>query len=101
MGTVPYALLGEDAAMGIVALLRTSNTTSLSILEQAGFIDELRTLQTLSLAEIAELLSRSKAWVSMRVGLLGEMTDTIRKKLFSGAFPVYSYLYIPCVGSCA
>jgi len=93
MGTVPYASLGEDAAMGIVALLRTSNTTSLSILEQAGFIDELQSLQTLSLAEIAELLSRSKAWVSMRVGLLGEMTDTIRKKLFSGAFPVYSYLY--------
>ena len=93
MGTVPYVLLGEDTAMGIVALLRTSNTTSLSILEQAGFIDELQSLQTLSLAEIAELLSRSKAWVSMRVGLLGEMTDTIRKKLFSGAFPVYSYLY--------
>jgi len=93
METVPYTSLGEDAAMGIVALLRTSNTTSLSILEQAGFIDELQSLQTLSLAEIAELLSRSKAWVSMRVGLLGEMTDTIRKKLFSGAFPVYSYLY--------
>jgi hypothetical protein len=93
MGTVPYVLLGEDAAMGIVALLRTSDTTSLSILEQAGFIDELQSLQTLSLAEIAELLSRSKAWVSMRVGLLGEMTDTIRRKLFSGAFSVYSYLY--------
>jgi hypothetical protein len=57
-----------------VALLRISNTRSLGILEQAGFIDELRSAQNLSVAEIAELLSRSKGWVSMRVGLIGEMT---------------------------
>jgi len=91
--TVPYASLGEDEATGIVALLRISKTKNLSILEQAGFIDELRGLQKLSVAEISELLSRSKAWVSMRVGLIGQMTDRIRRKLFSGAFPVYPYLY--------
>ncbi len=91
--TVPYISMGEDEASGIVALLRISKTKSLSILEQAGFVDELRTLQNLSVAEIAELLSRSKAWVSMRVGLIGEMTETIRKKLFSGGFPVYPYMY--------
>ena len=91
--TVPYISLGEDEALAIVALLRTSNDKSLSILEQAGFIDELRTVQRLSVAEIAELLSRSKAWVSMRVGLVGQMTDKIRRKLFSGAFPVYPYMY--------
>jgi len=39
------------------------------------------------------LLSRSKAWVSLRTGLIGEMTDVIRQKLFSGVFPVYSYMY--------
>ena len=91
--TVPYTSLGQDAVMAIVALLRNSQAKSLNILEQAGFIDELRTLQQLSIAEIAELLSRSKAWVSMRTGLIGEMTDVIRRKLFSGAFPVYSYMY--------
>lgn len=91
--TVPYASLGEDEAMGIVALLRISNTRSLSILEQAGFIDELRAGQKLSVAQIAEMLSRSKGWVSMRAGLIGEMTETIRSKLFSGAFPVYPYMY--------
>ena len=91
--TAPYISLGGDEAMGIVALLRTSNDKSLSILEQAGFIDELRALRKLSVAEIAELLSRSKAWVSMRTGLIGEMTETIRRKLFSGAFPVYPYMY--------
>jgi hypothetical protein len=44
-------------------------------------------------AEIAETLSRSKSWVSMRLGLIGEMTDAVRKKLFSGAFPAYPYMY--------
>jgi hypothetical protein len=91
--TVPYASLGEDEAMGIVALLRISNTRSLSILEQAGFIDELRASQKLSVSQIAEMLSRSKGWVSMRAGLIGEMTETIRGKLFSGAFPAYPYMY--------
>lgn len=93
MATVPYRSLGEDQSAAIVALLRLSSDRALGILEQAGFIDELRTLQQLSVAEIAELLSRSKGWVSMRMGLIGKMSDTIRKKLFSGAFPVYSYMY--------
>jgi hypothetical protein len=90
---VPYTSLGADEAAGIVALLRLSNTKSLSILEQAGFIDELRSLQQLSVAEIAELLSRSTGWVSMRCGLIGEMTERIRQTLFSGQFPVYPYMY--------
>ena len=29
----------------------------------------------------------------MRLGLISEMSATIRAKLFSGAFPVYSYMY--------
>jgi len=90
---VPYRSMGEDEATGIVELLRISKTKSLSILEQAGFIDELISLQKLSVAEIAELLSRSKAWVSIRMGLIGEMTDKIRRNLFNGAFPVYPYMY--------
>jgi len=93
MATVPYRSLGDDQSAAIVALLRLSSDRSLGILEQAGFIDELRTLQQLSVAEIAELLSRSKGWVSMRMGLIGKMSETIRQKLFSGAFPVYPYMY--------
>jgi hypothetical protein len=91
--TVPYTCLGQDAVTGMVALLRSAQARSLNILEQAGFVDQLRTMQTLSLAETAELLSRSKAWVSLRTGLIGEMTDVIRQKLFRGVFPVYSYMY--------
>ena len=93
IGLVPYASLGEDEALGIIGLLRASNTNVLGILEQARFIDDLRDLHKLSVAEIADTLSRSKSWVSMRLGLIGEMSETVREKIFSGAFPVYSYMY--------
>jgi hypothetical protein len=89
----PYTSLGEDAAVGIMSLLRTSNNRTLSILEQAGFIDELKNLHRMGVTEIAAELSRSKAWVSMRLGFIGEMSATVRQKLFTGAFPVYPYMY--------
>lgn len=91
--SVPYASLGEDEVAGIMNLLRISNNRTLSILEQAAFIDELYATGCLSVAEMAKELSRSKSWVSMRLGLISEMSVTIRAKLFSGAFPVYSYMY--------
>jgi predicted transcriptional regulator len=62
-------------------------------MEQARFVEELRGQHRMNVAEIAEALSRSKAWVSMRVGLMGELSVRVRQKLFSGAFPVYSYMY--------
>src|SRR6516225_4219202 len=52
LGMVPYSCLGEEEAVGIVNLLRVSNTKSLSILEQAAFIDQLRKLASISVAEI-------------------------------------------------
>jgi hypothetical protein len=93
LGTAPYVSLGEDEAMGIVALLRASNDRALSLLEQAGFVDELKRLHRMSVAQIAEALSCSKGWVGMRLGLLAEMTPTVRRRLFAGAFPVYAYMY--------
>ena len=90
----PYVSLGQDEVSGIVNLLRISNTKALSILEQAAFIDELKNTRHLSLADIAEQLSRSKSWVSMRVGIMAQMSDSIRAHLFGGGFPAYSYLYI-------
>jgi predicted transcriptional regulator len=91
--SVPYVSLGEDAAMGIVALLRASNDRALGLLEQAGFVDELKRLHQMSVVEIAESLSRSIGWVSMRLGLLAEMPPVVRQKLLAGAFPVYAYMY--------
>ncbi len=90
---LPSKALAEDEASGIIAILRSSNNRALSILEEARFIDDLRTLHNLSVADIAELLSRSKAWVSMRVGLIREMSEKIQDKILAGDFPVYSYMY--------
>ena len=93
MGKVPYTALGSEQAAAIVNLLRISNHCSLSILEQAAFLDELRRLVPMSVAAMGEQVSRSKSWVSMRLGLIGEMSPRVREKLFGGEFPVYAYMY--------
>jgi hypothetical protein len=94
LGTVPYCSLGQDEAAAILDLLKLSNNRSLSLLEQAAFIAELKNARGLNVAEIAAELSRSKSWVTMRLGLLAEMSEPVRQKLFAGAFPVYSYMYL-------
>jgi hypothetical protein len=89
---VPYVSLGEEEAAGIASLMRAEQKT-LSILEQARFVVDLLSMHDMSIADVAEMLSRSKAWVSMRRGLLDEMSEPLQKLLFRGAFPVYSYMY--------
>ena len=89
----PFVSLAADEAAGIVCLLRVANDHALSLLEQARFLDELKAGRGLSVAEIAQLLSRSKAWVSLRLGVLAELSSVVRTALFDGSFPVYSYLY--------
>ena len=93
IGIVPYRLLGTDEAGGIISLLRISTAKSLSILEQATFIDELMSEHGMSNGEIAGNLGKSKSWVSVRAGIIGEMSECVRKKLLSGQFPTYSYMY--------
>ncbi|MBA7531122.1 hypothetical protein ES705_23333 [subsurface metagenome] len=93
IGIVPYSSLGDDEALGIIELLRLSNSKSISILEQAKLIDELMTTHNMSNWEIASLLEKSKSWVSVRSGIIGEMSVFVRNKIFSGKFPVYSYMY--------
>ena len=91
--TVPFRSLGADEVAAIVQLLRGARDKSLSLLEQARFVDELKNTRGLGVAEIAAHLSRSKAWVSLRLGLLAQMSPLVREQLFAGAFPVYSYMY--------
>ncbi len=93
IGIVPYHCLGEDEAFGIITLLRIANAKSLNILEQSRLIDELRTIHKMSISQIAGLLEKSKGWVGMRVGIIGQMSPAIMDKVFSGKFPVYSYMY--------
>jgi len=93
ISTVPFVSLAPEEATGIVCLLRAANDHALSLLEQARFLDELQAGCGLSRAEIAQQLSRSKAWVSLRLGVLAELSPVVREALFDGSFPVYSYLY--------
>lgn len=93
LASVPYVSLAQDEAMGILALMGASREKSLSVLEEAKFLLELLTVHGLELAEVAEKLSRSKGWVSMRRRLLEEISPAVQQLLFSGKFPVYSYLY--------
>ena len=93
LSTAPFVSLAADEAAGIVCLLRTANDHALSLLEQARFLDELKAGCGLGVAEIAQQLSRSKAWVSLRLGVLAELSPAVRQALFEGSFPVYSYLY--------
>ncbi|MGH7969711.1 MAG: ParB/RepB/Spo0J family partition protein, partial [Limisphaerales bacterium] len=93
LALVPYSSLGRDEAAGLVSVLRTSNHRALGILEQAAFLAELKAMGGMSAAEMAVQLDRSKSWVSMRLGLLAEMSEPVRRALFAGAFPVYCYMY--------
>jgi ParB/RepB/Spo0J family partition protein len=89
---VPYVSLGEEEATGIAHLMRAAKSQTLSLLEQAKFVVELLTTHDMSVADVAEMLSRSKAWVSMRRGLLKELSPAVQEILFRGAFPAYSYM---------
>jgi len=90
---VPYRSLGQDEVCGIIDLIRFSNVKSLGILEQARLIDELKTGHRMSHSDIAALLEKSRSWVSMRSGVIREMSRYVKKKVFAGEFPVYSFMY--------
>ena len=93
IGVVPYLSLAGDEPAGIIELMRISNAKSLSILEQARLIDELINVHQMGNAEIATLLERSKAWVSVRSGIISQMSQRVMNQIFSGQFPVYSFMY--------
>lgn len=91
--SVPCRSLGEEEALGILHLMRSQKQTSLNAFEEARFIELLVHAHQMSIADIAAELNRSKAWVSMRRGLLAGMTDGVRELLSQGKFPVHAYLH--------
>lgn len=90
---VPYRSLSDDETSGILQLLRITNSQPLTILEQAKLIAELKNVYGLGNADIARSLEKSKGWVSMRTGLLEQMSPYVISKIMSGVFPAYSYMY--------
>lgn len=93
IGMVQYEGIGKELREGLLELLRQSNARGLSMLEQARVVDMLQREYGMSISDIGGYLEKSKAWVSVRAGMIAQMSESIMEKLFSGAFPVYSYLY--------
>lgn len=62
---VPVTVIGVNETESILHLIRESNEKTLTILEQARFVDELKKEFSLTVTEIARRLDRSKAWVSV------------------------------------
>jgi hypothetical protein len=93
LGMVPYTSLGNDEVCGIIDLIRISNVKGLGILEQARLITELKQAHHMGNSEIAVLLEKSRSWVSMRSGIVGDMTPYVRQQIFSGRFPAYAFMY--------
>jgi hypothetical protein len=93
IGIVPYVSLSSDTGGGIIELLRMSNEKGLSILEQARLITELKEGHHMSTTDIACLLEKSKAWVSVRSGITSEMSPFVTERIFLGQFPAYAYMY--------
>jgi hypothetical protein len=90
---VPVVSLGSDEAGAILQLIRLSNTRGLTILEQAALVDELNRTHRMGVSEIASHLERSPAWVSVRLGIIGNMSSQVKASVFGGRFPLRSYMY--------
>jgi hypothetical protein len=93
IAAVPFLSLGPDEGVAILNLLKVSNAKGLSLLEQALWVDELKRVHGLNIAEIGKHLERSGAWVCVRLNVLSEMTETVSREIFSGRFPSYCFLY--------
>lgn len=90
---IPYQSFGSDAPLGVIKLIRMSNSKPLSVLEQARLIEELQKVYGMTTTDIAGLLEKSNAWVSMRTGIFNEMSRYVKKMIFDGRFPAYSFMY--------
>ncbi|MBF0432805.1 MAG: ParB N-terminal domain-containing protein [Fibrobacteria bacterium] len=90
---LPVTTLDDNEVTGILKLIRLSTSKGMSQLEEASLVDELHQHYGLSSSEIARRLERSVSWVSIRLGMLSQMSLEVRSKIFSGQFPVRSYMY--------
>jgi len=93
MGKIPFESVGDNEADSILHIIRLSNTKTLNGLEQAVFVNELKKGFGLKVSEIADRLECSPAWVSVRLGLFGQMSTVIREEVFAGRFPVRAFMY--------
>lgn len=92
--TVPYEAIAEDARTGLLHLLQGEKKRRSCALEEAGLVRLLIEEHGMSDREVAFALGRSRGWVSMRTGMLREITEGVAHEIYRGRFPAYSYTYV-------
>ena len=92
-GMLPVQTIAPDVPCAILTMIRREESRNLSTLEQAALIQELHRHYSLSIYDIAMRLGRCPSWVSMRLGMIEELSPLVRAKILSGAFPARAYMY--------
>jgi predicted transcriptional regulator len=90
---IPIKIVAKKYVDGLIDHLRDSKRRTLNTLEQASMVEEIKNNTGMSTSEIALQLDCSPAWVSLRTNLLNNMSEVIREAIFSGKFPIRSYMY--------
>jgi len=90
---IPIESLSNDENHGILKLIRISKAKNLNTLEESILLNKVFKDSKYTKSEIARLLECSIAWVSVRLGIFEEMSETVKEALFSGKIPLRSYLY--------
>lgn len=90
---IPAYCIATDIAGGVVSFLRRSSRGGVSALEEAALIEELYKRYGMTIYDIAHHTGRSPAWVSMRLNMLEGLSDLVRRKILTGAFPARAYMY--------
>lgn len=93
IGIIPVLICEGQEKDGIVALLRHSHSRGLSDLEHGALLDRLHTYHGMSVVQIASHLGCSTGWVGVRLGMVAQMSELVRRKVLSGHFPARCYLY--------
>jgi ParB/RepB/Spo0J family partition protein len=93
MSIVPVQCIAQDVPSGVSALFRRTSAGALSTMEEAALIEQLYKKYNLTIYDISVSLERSPTWVSLRLGMISELSDLVRNKIMSGAFPARAYMY--------
>jgi hypothetical protein len=93
IGIIPVLACEGQEKDGILALLRLSHSRGLSDLEHGALLDRLHTHHGMSVVQIASHLGCSTGWVGVRLGMVSQMSELVRRKVLSGQFPARAYLY--------
>lgn len=91
--SIPYLNIAHDEASALLDLIRLSAEHKLTTFEEAVMIEKLHKKYELAVSDIASKVEKSNAWVSVRLNILHEMSDTVKESLLNGTFPIRSYMY--------